>query len=191
MICQPINMQGWTLLELVTTLAITAALAGLALFGTSQWITEVELHSDRNQFATLINLSRAAAVDLNHPVILCPGDPISGCGPRNTWHKGIMAFADMNRDRKFDPDDTLLAVIPGFTSRIEWRSFRNRSHLRFRATGVTDWQNGHFKFCPLQPARKVGGLQLVLNAVGRLYFSRDTDGDGVHEDVQGRPLLCL
>lgn len=183
-------MQGWSLIELVAALAISATLLGAAWFSTSLWIARVEREADRDQLATLINLSRAAAVNLNHPVILCPGDLTSGCGARNTWHLGTIAFADANQDRSLDAGDITLASIPQLTSRIEWRSFRNRSYLKFRASGVTDWQNGHFKFCPLQPIPGSGGLQLVLNAAGRLYFSRDDDADGIHEDVQGRPLIC-
>ena len=103
---------------------------------------------------------------------------------------GTVAFVDYNNNKQIDEQDKLLGSIAQLTNRVTWRSFRNRSYLKFVATGHTDWQNGHFKFCPEGTQDHALSRQLVLNAAGRLYFSRDEDGDGLHEDVQGNDLTC-
>ena len=179
---------GLTLLELLSVLCIVSVLSILAFQNLPTWIASTQLTKDRNSFANLINTARAAAIHLNHHVILCPGNTESGCARRNTWHNGAIVFADKNRNRQYDGDDPFIAAFATIKSRIEWRSFRNRSYLKFLPTGRTDWQNGHFKFCAKSNEKK--GLQLVLNAAGRLYFSHDEDDDGWHEDVRGRDLIC-
>ena len=179
---------GLTIVELLVTLAIISTLLGLTLANIPNWVATTTLSHDRNKFATLIYTARAAAVHLNQHVILCPGNKL-GCGPRDSWDQGALVFADTNRNRKYDDGDAFVARIDALQTKVTWRSFRNRKYLKFLPSGTTDWQNGHFKFC----SNEVGdsrALQLVLNAAGRLYFSNDEDGDGIHEDVKGKKLVC-
>ncbi|NKB97401.1 MAG: prepilin-type N-terminal cleavage/methylation domain-containing protein [Pseudomonadales bacterium] len=178
---------GLSLIELLVAVTIAGILLGSMLFSSSKLIGTKRTETDRDKFATLIQTSRAAAIHLNHPVILCPDDT-TGCGARNSWHRGTIAFADKNHNALYDGDDPIVGSLPRLSSDVEWRSFRNRNYLRFLPTGTTDWQNGHFKFCP--QIIDQSALQLVLNAAGRLYYSKDEDGDGIHEDVQGRDLSC-
>ena len=177
---------GVTVIELLVGLCIIALLTVLTLQNLPAWISSTQLSKDRNSFAALIYTARAAAINLNHQVILCPGTTSRGCAKRDSWQQGAIAFADSNRNRQYDNDDPFVAGFGSIDSQIEWRSFRNRSYLKFLPSGRTDWQNGHFKFC----GNSEKGLQLVLNRAGRLYFSHDEDGDGWHEDVRGRDLIC-
>jgi len=179
---------GLTLIELLISICIVSVLVSFA-FSTRTWIARIEVDSDRTQMAAIINLARSSAIQLNHSVTLCPGSD-AGCGHRNEWHLGTVAFVDYNNNKQIDEQDKLLGSIAQLTNRVTWRSFRNRSYLKFVATGHTDWQNGHFKFCPEGTQDHALSRQLVLNAAGRLYFSRDEDGDGLHEDVQGNDLIC-
>lgn len=180
---------GLTIIELAVVLCIVSILLVLTFRNLTAWVAITQLDKDRDNFAALIYTARAAAVHLNQHVILCPGSK-SGCANRDTWHDGAIVFADQNRNRIFDEGEHLVSAINSFKSRVTWRSFRNRSYLRFLPRGVTDWQNGHFKFCSTHESATPEARQLVLNAAGRLYFSHDEDGDGVHEDVQGRDLVC-
>ena len=181
-------MRGLTLIELLMTLAILALLLTMAIPSVVPWIERTHADADRHTFATIIQTSRSAAIQFGQAVTLCPGSR-RGCGTRNSWHLGTVAFTDRNGNRRRDEDDVLLASVADLSSRVIWRSFRNRSYLRFTPRGFTDWQNGHFLFCP-QDGDPQQARQLVLNATGRLYFSQDEDRDGIHEDRRGRPLVC-
>mgnify|MGYP006160318647 CR=1 FL=1 len=121
-------------------------------------------------------------------MILCPGTK-EACLARNQWHQGAIAFIDQNNNYQPDVDEVLIAVQNKLRNRVFWRSFRSRSYLRFKPSGFTVWQNGHFLLCPSNQDPSLA-RQMVLNAAGRLYFSKDENSDGIHEDVRGRPLAC-
>lgn len=145
-----------------------------------------------NQFQAQLNLARHTAITKGVPVTVCPRHVSESerCGKRNMWHQGTFMFEDINRNRKLDGEDATVLSSPALKrTRIAWRAFRNRSYLQFNPSGITDWQNGHFLFCPVD-ADPVLNRQLVLNYAGRIYISKDADGDGIHEDVRGKPLEC-
>ncbi len=183
------NHHGLTLLEALVVLAIVAIFSRFAVFATSDWIARQRAAATMHTVQTAINFARQSAAGLNRRVIVCPVGP-DGCGRRDTWHNGFLVFADRNGNARLDDDEPRLARLPGFRhGNVRWRSFRNRSYLAFTPRGVTDWQNGHFRYCPADGDMR-WARQLVLNAAGRLYASRDADGDGVHEDAAGDPLTA-
>ena len=180
---------GYSLLEALIVLAIVAIFARFAVFETSEWLARHRAAAAMDSIRTAINFARQTAAGLNVRVIVCPA-AAEGCGGRDAWHDGVMIFADENRNARRDDDERVLARLPGFRhGRVRWRSFRNRSYLVFTPRGITDWQNGHFRYCP-DSGDVRRSRQLVLNAAGRVYPSRDGDGDGVHEDASGEPLVC-
>ncbi len=179
---------GLTLIELLVTLCMIGILSSFATLSFTHWMSLLRVESDYRALISMVNAARQSAVRLNRKVTLCPGDD-SGCGRRNTWHDGIIIFADSNNNRRLDNEETLLAHLPELHSTVTWRSFRNRSYLRFLPNGFTDWQNGHFQICPSEPDPALNRM-LVLNYSGRLYLSNDTDQDGVHEDASGEALVC-
>ncbi len=113
------------------------------------------------------------------------------CGRRNTWHNGALVFLDRNANGRFDGSDVLLRRMPrlGEGERFYWRSFRNRSYLMIRPSGLTDWQNGNLLYCPASGDPRFA-RQIVINAQARVRHARDSDGDGIVEDVKGRAVDC-
>lgn len=176
------------LVELLVVLAIVAVLSAFALPDMSGMLSERRARSELDDFAALLIASRTSAITLNAPVTFCPGTH-TRCGTRNTWHHGTLAFVDFNLNREIDEEDVLIGKLGSIDYDVRWRSFRNRGYLRFEPSGFTAWQNGHFLLCPTATNQRKA-RQLVLNVSGRIYFSKDEDGDGVHEDVRGRPLNC-
>lgn len=186
-------MRGFTLVELLVTLSLVLILAGFALPAASTWVSSHQARAEINGMFSMVQSARHAAISLGVPVTLCP-QPVNTadpeCGARNTWHLGMVAFVDRNGNRRIDEQDYVVANRPAMKQgKFYWRSFRNRSYLRFTARGITDWQNGHFLYCSADGELK-HARQMVLNASGRVYFSHDHDNDGVHEDVSGDPLSC-
>lgn len=180
---------GITLVELLATLLIVMILLGYALPSLQSLATRIEADSYRDVFARMIYTARHAAIIHNANVVLCPGGQ-TGCAGRNRWHQGTVAFVDKNHNREIDDDDFTIAFVSRtHKTNIRWRSFRNRGYLRFTPMGLTDWQNGHFLFCPVN-GNTEHARQIVVNRAGRIYYSKDDDNDGIQEDVQGRALSC-
>ena len=181
---------GRSLLSLLVTLSLAATLTTLALPDFVDWVRGYRAQAAVAQLSARVTLARHAAVRLNRRAVVCSSAG-SGCLGRNEWHRGALVFVDADRDRQWTPDEPVVGRFPPLRRgvRVYWRAFRNRSALAFTPRGLTAWQNGHFLYCPADGEARYA-RQLVLNVGGRLRVSRDADADGVHEDVQGRPLAC-
>ncbi|MEC9156389.1 MAG: GspH/FimT family pseudopilin [Pseudomonadota bacterium] len=189
--------RGFSLIELMVTLCIMLLLGGFALHDLIDQKRRHEMDGLQENFIDLLYSARSAAVIQSSEVIVCPlrterstllARP--SCGKRNQWQLGVLAFTDFNRNRRLDDNEHIVAQLPSFhTATIRWRSFRNRSYLRFTPEGLTDWQNGNFLFCDNQGAPELT-RQITLNHAGRLYTAEDRDRDGIYEGSDNKPLKC-
>jgi type IV fimbrial biogenesis protein FimT len=182
---------GHTVLEMLVALGVAAILAGLALPAFQGFVERNRSVTVLNQIVGSLNSARHAAVMLRTTVTLCPSPTGVDCGGRDTWHQGALMFADRNANGNLDTDETVLRRLPGLETgaRIYWRSFRNRSYLQMRPTGLTDWQNGNFLYCPADGDERYA-REVIVNAQGRPRAAPDTDHDGTPEDANGQPLRC-
>ena len=176
--------RGFNLTELMVALAVAGVLMGIAIPELAA-LAAGQRASDRiNSVAAAIHTERYLAVTHNRAMTLCSGHgPV--CRGRDDWHEGMLIFADSDGDRRLDDGETVGARLPGLNAgeTIVWRSFGSRSFLRFRSSGISDWH------CPADRDPRFA-RQLILNAQGRTRHATDSDGDGIREDAQGRPLTC-
>ncbi|TDJ38625.1 MAG: prepilin-type N-terminal cleavage/methylation domain-containing protein [Gammaproteobacteria bacterium] len=188
-VCPP--AAGFSLTELLVSLAILAGLASLAGPGMVRLVQQERSTAALNQLLGAVHLARSSAITRGAIVTLCPSANGQTCAGRNRWHEGAIVFSDEDRDGRRDPDDALLRALPGFpdSSRVYWRSFRNKSYLQINGRGMTNWQNGHFLYCPANGDPRLA-RQLILNAQARVRKAPDRDGDGIAEDANGDPLEC-
>lgn len=181
---------GFSLLEGLIALTIMATLAATGGPAFSRLLAEQQATAAINQLAGTIHQARYLAVVHRHPTVLCPANKLR-CAARHQWHLGAILFADHNADGARQPSEPLLAKFAPLPTgdRVFWRSFRNRSYLRFQPDGMTDWQNGTFTYCPANGDLSLARA-LIVNTAGRIAMSRDANGDRLHEDARGNPLRC-
>jgi type IV fimbrial biogenesis protein FimT len=182
---------GFTVTEMLVTLAVAGVLTGLAIPAFQGYVERNRSAAALNQLLGALQGARYSALSLHTTVTVCPSADANACGARDTWHAGTLIFVDRNRNGARDANETVLRWLPGFDdrARIYWRSFRNRSYLQFTATGMTDWQNGNFLYCP--PNRDPHfAREVILNAQARPRKAPDTDHDGIVEDANGNPVRC-
>jgi len=182
--------RGLTLVELLITLAIAALLLRIAIPGAEQLLAAQRAAAASNGIVGAVNLARSAAITFRVSVVLCPRRD-NRCGARADWPGGALIFGDANGNAQYDAGERVFGAMPPLErgASLHWRSFRNRSYLRFEPSGLTAWQNGHFQYCPAS-ADVRHARQVIVNSAGRTRTARDTDGDGVREDAAGRDLTC-
>ena len=194
---------GFTIIELLTTMLIISMLGGLAVAGYQSQLKAQRADNALTDFMIFIQSGRSAAIIQRTEVVLCPAawtpsfgatvaaNTPSHCGSSNTWDQGAVAFTDHNSDLQINGQDEVIALLPRNYAglKITWRAFRNRSYLRFNKSGLTDWQNGRFIFCS-SSADPEATRQITINSAGRIYPSYDYDTDGIHEDNNGRSIIC-
>lgn len=182
--------RGLSLIELLIALVLSAMLLRLAIPGFQDLLASQRATSASNAITATIALARTSAIVYRLPVVVCPND-LGHCGGRSHWAQGALVFADRNGNRQREDDEPLYGVLPAFESgaRVVWRSFRNRNYLLFLPEGLTDWQNGHFQYCPSGDNPR-HARQIIINAQGRTRLAPDSDRDGIREDARGQPLRC-
>ena len=186
----PARHRGATLAELMTALAIAAILVGVAAPNMATLVSGREADAAIERQRAAVQMARQFAVARRTTATLCPASGET-CGRRDTWHDGALVFLDANGNARRDPGEAILhrmAPLPaGY--RLTWRSFRNRTSLSMRPTGLTDRQNGSMLLCP-PDGEPANARLLVVNAQGRTRLARDSDGDGIVERANGRAVAC-
>jgi type IV fimbrial biogenesis protein FimT len=182
---------GFTLIELVVALAVAGVLIGLAIPAMRTFVESQRSTAAINQLIGTVQFARSAALTASGTASLCPSANGVDCGARDAWHVGAIVFDDRNRNGRRDTDEAVLRGFPSLPegSRAYWRSFRNRSYLSFTGSGVTAWQNGHFRYCPGSDDPRLI-REIVINPQGRVRRAPDRNRDGIVEDTAGRPVTC-
>lgn len=183
--------KGLSLLELLITLTLSAVLLRMALPGFQDLLAAQRASAASNSVIAAVAMARSAAMIYRQNIVICPRDPAGGCGKKSHWSNGAIVFADADNDRRYDHGEARYGGLPAVESgaTMVWRSFRNRSYLLFRPNGITDWQNGHFQYCPADGNPR-HARQIIINAAGRTRSARDSDADGIVENARGAPLQC-
>lgn len=180
---------GMTLLELILAIALLSILMAATAPSLNGIIEQRRGDEISDILQSAIELTRATAISSGGLATLCRSRNGRVCSGR--WQDGMIVFADRDGDRVPDNDGGPIRVFrfPSPAGIIRWRSFGNRQYLQMTAMGFTRNQNGNFTYCPddgdVHLAR-----QLIVNAAGRVRAAVDSDGDGIREGSNGRPISC-
>jgi type IV fimbrial biogenesis protein FimT len=100
MISKPCRLieSGFTLIELMVTLAVAAVLLVVAAPGFVAFQRNAELTSTTNRLISAIATVRSEAMKTGMPAMLVPADGAD-------WGKGWTAFVDKDRDQAFTADE--------------------------------------------------------------------------------------
>ncbi|MEE8056237.1 MAG: GspH/FimT family pseudopilin [Pseudomonadales bacterium] len=141
------STHGWTLIELITVLAVFILLTGIGTPNLNKWLQH---QTESTVFNTLYHLcvfARTLAVKENHYLTLCASEDLKHCG--GPWNKTIIVFSDFNKNETVDENEQLFRAItlPKTTPCLEWNASAHRQYLQFKPSGATNGTAGHFKFC--------------------------------------------
>ena len=172
------KIRGFTVIELLVTVGLLAALVALAVPSLLSAGQAVSLPAHAQDLQSLLNNARSLAMIHQQSVFVCGASPVSEkpalasapCDPHGEWRHGIHVIVDHNRNQAPDVDDFIQLFKPPYPRRItlHWQGFRGKHHIEFLAAGTTNWQNGRFTFCVR--GQGLGGLEVVLNMAGRSYL---------------------
>lgn len=113
------RQKGFTLIELMVTIAIMAIMAAIAIPNFAEWVAKRRVASVAEKVASQIRFARAEAARLNKPVYLCPvlirknGEPEQYCKSKVAG-SGYTVWADSPEyDRKYErnKDESLRTII--------------------------------------------------------------------------------
>ncbi|PID44284.1 MAG: hypothetical protein CSB48_02335 [Proteobacteria bacterium] len=181
--------RGFTLVELLTVVAILAIAGVLAVPSLNDLINRYRADSIIQSYALLLGSAREEAVKRQVTTTLCPTTDNRSC--HSDWNSGVMIFSDTNGNALLDLDDSVIYSRSGLHENysLEWKSFYQKPYIQFLPMGYTLRHNGTFVLCPANGNPLFARL-LILNKPGRVRPGQDKDGDGVQEKPNGKPVQC-
>lgn len=123
---------GFTLVELVVTMAIAAILVTVAIPGFSNLIRDNRLIASTNRLVTSLAHARSEAVKRGTSVSICASSNGTAC--TGSWTDGWLVFSDGGTTGTVDGTDTILRVEEGLRSDLAV-SVSGDAVATFRATG--------------------------------------------------------
>lgn len=169
---------GFTLLELLITVAITAIIMAMAAPNFADLIDDNVTVTQTNYFATAINVARSEAVKRNNNVIICKrSGNVCSTSTTTDWEAGWIVFADADADNQVDSGEEISiidALRTGYTLRpsdvnTAWLSFtasgKASSNVAGTFTGID------FSMC--SPDKDTTNARTInINTVGRTKISK-------------------
>ena len=169
---------GFTLYELLLTVALIAILASISVPSFSAMLAKARQTAELNNLFHVIHLARKESVVHRQVVSLCPSADGQTCLPGNDWSPGWIMFENTDRDSppRVDPGEIIVRAHDVADS---VRIIANRQGFTLRAT-FKRATNGTFVICDTQDRVAAKGLIVSYTGRPRVALARP----------DGRPYSC-
>lgn len=128
--------EGFTLIELMTTIAVVAVLAVVAVPGMRDFIVNNRLAAQSNDFISTLALARSEAVKRGKPVTVCRSKDGASCG--GDWTDGWIMFTDTAATGATPVMGELLRVNGELSGETELTINPDTAYLRYLPSGRLD-----------------------------------------------------
>jgi len=132
------RMRGFTIIELMVTLAIAGTMAALAMPSFKGMISGRAVQAESNALVSSLRFAKAEAVKRSGPVTVCRttvASPNTCAGTAGTWQTW-MVFTDGGTRGTFDSSDVRLRIENGPTTNVNFDSLASVQYLTFQSTGI-------------------------------------------------------
>lgn len=164
---------GFTLLELMIALALTALLAVSALPAMGGLIERSRNLELVHRLTASLALARISAIRTGRPVSVCPSDDGRRCRRDSVWDDGWLVFADPQRRGDPAVPSAIIESADGSGTGLTVGTTRGRSRITYDAWGWSSGSNATFRVC--SASGQLLGMVVVNNA-GRTRTERPAAG---------------
>lgn len=145
----PTLTKGFTLVELVITVAIVSILTSLAVPAFSGIRAKNAMAGSVNLFLTQLHLTRSTAVTREQRITLCPASSPDECDDdHKAWNNGYLIFQDSNRNHEYDTNEDIISYEENAGAAVSiLSSSQARNRISFLPLGRAWFSNTTVRFC--------------------------------------------
>ena len=165
-----VSERGFTLVELMITVALAAILISVAVPTLSQFTMNARQTGAINDFVSTIHIARSTAITTNARVTVCASSGGNAC-EGVSWDQGWIAFSDANSNQFVDGSDAIVTSGEGI-ERVSIQSGEFGQALQFRPNGRIAAGAGHFAVCDKRGAEYAKVVVVGLSGRPRLSSYR-------------------
>ncbi len=176
--CPPAG--GFTLVEMLTSLAVLAVVLSLAVPTLTEFVGRHELKTAHDRLFTQLHLARTLAIGEGRRIVLCPSLDGETCAPDPDWERGLMVFADEDASREREPPEEVIRVTQAIAGDVRVSTSRARRRISYFPSGRSPGSNVTFTVCHRDP--DVAPRAIIISNQGRVRSSRTRPG--------GKPIVC-
>lgn len=164
--------KGFTLIELMVTLAVLAILLTVAVPGLAMFVQNNRLAAQANDLVTALAYARSEAVSRAVRVAVCGRQDDLNCTGSGIWDGGFLVFVDADGNGAPDGAGDILRVRAPMEGANTLRS--NRAVVTFQPSGFSTGSNATVNLCDTRG--DANGRAIILNNQGRVRVAAVTAG---------------
>jgi type IV fimbrial biogenesis protein FimT len=131
----PHTQCGFTLLELITVMAIAGILAAVAIPSYRYIAQTNRIAAEVNGLLGDLQFARSEAVKEGQTVTVCQSSDGATCTVNTSWDRGWLVFSDVNANATVNAGDIIMRVQKGFTGTDTFIANHTISTISFNREG--------------------------------------------------------
>jgi type IV fimbrial biogenesis protein FimT len=157
---------GFTIVELLSSLAILSLLLMFAVPSMARMLAEADLRARSSALSVALASARLRAVETGRTVSVCAREATGACRPSADWSRGWLVFDNPRRRGQPETPTAVRTSEPIDAPHLVVSSTGGRRILAFRPDGTSSGSNVTLTLCDRRHPQM--GRQIVVNNVGRV-----------------------